>query len=84
VCRCWKKFFGSCQVVTKFYSQARTLEFVLIRANAPTKIEFFEYISIETAEGSETFKKLGNEGYIYVRVISQNILSMHSFMTSTK
>jgi hypothetical protein len=40
----------------------------------------FEYILIETAEGSEAFKKLINEGYIHTKSISQNILFTHPSM----
>ncbi len=40
----------------------------------------FEYILIETTEGSEAFRKLVNEGYICVEKISQNILFTHPSM----
>ena len=96
------KFLGNGEVVTPFYSLARTLQSVLIEANAPARIDFlsidvegaelsvlqgvnfsdwvFEYILIETAEGSEAFKKLINEGYIHTKSISQNILFTHPSM----
>ncbi len=100
------KFLGNSEVVTTFYSVARTLQSVLIESNAPARIDFltidvegaelsilqgvnfsdwvFEYILIETAEGSEAFMKLVNEGYIHTKSISQNVLFIHPSMTSTK
>lgn len=100
------EFLGSGEVVTQFHSQARTLESVLIEANAPTRIDLlsidvegaelsvlqgvnfsnwiFEYILLETTEGSEAFLELLNQGYIHFRTISQNVLFTHSSLTSTK
>jgi len=97
-----RKFLGNGEVVTTFYSAARTLQSVLIESNAPARIEFlsidvegaeisilhgvnfsewvFEYILIETTEGSEAFIKLVNEGYIHTKTISQNILFAHPSM----
>ena len=44
----------------------------------------FEYILIETTEGSDAFKKLLNEGYIHTMSISQNILFTHPSMDISK
>ena len=40
----------------------------------------FEYILIETTEGSDAFIKLVNEGYIHTETISQNVLFRHPSM----
>jgi len=100
------KFLGSGEVVTKICSQARTLESILIEANAPTRIDLlsidvegaelsvlngvnfanyiFEYILIETTQGSKAFLELVNQGYVYLKSIDQNILFMHSSLANTK
>ena len=100
------KFLGRGEVVTQIYSQARTLESVLIEANAPTRINLlsidvegaelsvlegvnfsnwiFEYILIETTQGSKAFLELVNQGYVYLKTIDQNILFMHSSLANTK
>ena len=100
------EFLGGGEVVTEICSQARTLESILIEANAPTRIDLlsidvegaelsvlkgvnfanwiFEYILIETTQGSEAFLELVNQGYVYLKSIDQNILFMHSSLANTK
>ena len=96
------KFLSNGEVVTPFYTVARTLQSVLIESIAPARINFltidvegaelsvlqgvnfsdwvFEYILIETPEGSDAFKKLLDEGYIHTKTISQYIFFTHPSM----
>jgi FkbM family methyltransferase len=97
------KFLGSGEVVSIFYSLARTLESVLTEANAPNKIDLlsidvegaelsvlqgvdfsnwiFDYILIETSEGSAAYLTLIKEGYLHIESISQNLLFRHPSLT---
>jgi len=44
----------------------------------------FEYILIETTQGSKAFLKLVNQGYVYLKQIDQNMLFIHSSLANTK